>query len=134
MLFKGNDVPRQAAMGLFWLTVAKDAVAKEGGGADDKWITETYCQRVRAGDRGRARDGASAISRTGCGAALSARVKIRVISWLDREIDDHGHVVRRLLPRPHVPVDAAPTSRSAACGDSRTWSMRMPLFFCQAPA
>jgi hypothetical protein len=25
-------------------------------------------------------------------------------------------------------------SRSAASGDSRMWSMRMPLFFCQAPA
>ena len=42
MLFRGTDVARQAAMGLFWLTVAKDAVAKEGGGPDDKWITETY--------------------------------------------------------------------------------------------
>jgi len=42
ILFKGSDVARQAAMGLFWLTVAKDAVAKEGSGADDKWITETY--------------------------------------------------------------------------------------------
>ena len=28
----------------------------------------------------------------------------------------------------------APTSRSAACGDSSRWSMRMPSFFCQAPA
>jgi uncharacterized protein len=42
MLFKGTDVSRQAAMGLFWLTVARDAVAKEGGGPDDKWITDTY--------------------------------------------------------------------------------------------
>jgi uncharacterized protein len=42
MLFKGTDVSRQAAMGLFWLTVAKDAVAKEGGAPDDKWITDTY--------------------------------------------------------------------------------------------
>jgi len=42
ILFKGTDVSRQAAMGLFWLTVAKDAVAKEGGGPDDRWITETY--------------------------------------------------------------------------------------------
>ena len=25
-------------------------------------------------------------------------------------------------------------SRSAACGDSSRWSMRMPQFFCQAPA
>jgi TPR repeat protein len=42
VLFKGQVVSRQAAMGLFWLTVAKDAVAKEGGGADDKWITDSY--------------------------------------------------------------------------------------------
>jgi hypothetical protein len=42
MLFRGKDVSRQAALGLFWLTVAKDAVAKEGGGPDDKWITDTY--------------------------------------------------------------------------------------------
>jgi uncharacterized protein len=37
MLFKGTDVPRQAAMGLFWLTVAKD-----GARSEDKWISETY--------------------------------------------------------------------------------------------
>jgi exopolysaccharide production negative regulator len=42
VLFKGTDVSRQAAMGLFWLTVARDAVAKEGAGPDDKWIAETY--------------------------------------------------------------------------------------------
>ena len=42
MLFKGTEVSRQAAMGLFWLTVAKDAIAKEGSGPDDKWITDTY--------------------------------------------------------------------------------------------
>jgi hypothetical protein len=42
LLFKGTDVSRHAAMGLFWLTVAKDAVAKEGAGPDDKWITDTY--------------------------------------------------------------------------------------------
>jgi TPR repeat protein len=37
MLFKGEDVARQAAMGLFWLTIAKD-----GAGPDEAWITETY--------------------------------------------------------------------------------------------
>ena len=31
MLFKGEEVPRQAALGLFWLIVAK-----EGAGADDR--------------------------------------------------------------------------------------------------
>ena len=37
MLFKGQGVQRQAAMGLFWLTVAR-----EGARADEAWITETY--------------------------------------------------------------------------------------------
>jgi TPR repeat protein len=37
MLFKGQGVSRQAAVGLFWLTVAKD-----GAGPEDAWITETY--------------------------------------------------------------------------------------------
>ena len=37
MLFKGDDLSRQAAMGLFWLTLAKD-----GAGPDETWITETY--------------------------------------------------------------------------------------------
>jgi TPR repeat protein len=42
MLFKGEDLSRQAAMGLFWLTVAKEGVAKEGATPDDAWIAETY--------------------------------------------------------------------------------------------
>jgi uncharacterized protein len=37
MLFKGQGVSRQAAMGLFWLTVAND-----GAGPEEAWITETY--------------------------------------------------------------------------------------------
>ena len=37
MLFKGDDLSRQAALGLFWLTLAKD-----GAGPDETWIAETY--------------------------------------------------------------------------------------------
>jgi len=37
MLFKGDEVARQAALGLFWLTLAKD-----GAGPNQTWITETY--------------------------------------------------------------------------------------------
>lgn len=37
MLFKGQGVSRQPAMGLFWLTLAKD-----GAGAEEAWIAETY--------------------------------------------------------------------------------------------
>jgi TPR repeat protein len=44
MLFKGQDVARQAALGLAWLTVARDGITKDGGGTgrDEAWITETY--------------------------------------------------------------------------------------------
>jgi hypothetical protein len=37
MLFKGQGFSRQAAMGLAWLTIAKD-----GAGPEDAWITDTY--------------------------------------------------------------------------------------------
>ena len=33
-------MPRQAALGLFWLIVAKDSAT----GPDDDWITEAYAQ------------------------------------------------------------------------------------------
>jgi hypothetical protein len=36
MLFSGKEVSRQAALGLFWLTVAKDSA-----GAGERWVTET---------------------------------------------------------------------------------------------
>src|SRR5262249_49612288 len=37
MLFKGEEVSRQAALGLFWLIVAKDAAKP-----DEAWITDMY--------------------------------------------------------------------------------------------
>jgi hypothetical protein len=37
MLFKGDQVPRQAALGLMWLTLASDAA-----GAPDKWIRDLH--------------------------------------------------------------------------------------------
>ena len=37
MLFKGEHVPRQAARGLMWLTLARD-----GAVGDEKWIAELY--------------------------------------------------------------------------------------------
>jgi TPR repeat protein len=37
MLFKGEEVSRQAALGLFWLIIAKDSARPEEG-----WITEMY--------------------------------------------------------------------------------------------
>ena len=41
MLFKGDQVSRQAALGLFWLTVAK-----EGAGPDEAWITDMHSNAV----------------------------------------------------------------------------------------
>ncbi len=37
MLFKGDELSRQAALGLFWLTLAKD-----GARPDETWIAESY--------------------------------------------------------------------------------------------
>jgi hypothetical protein len=41
MLFAGDHVPRQAARGLMWLTLAKQN-AKDGGVADQDWINRLY--------------------------------------------------------------------------------------------
>ena len=37
MLFSGKEVSRQGALGLFWLTLAKD-----GAGASERWVTDTH--------------------------------------------------------------------------------------------
>jgi TPR repeat protein len=50
MLFKGEEVSRQAALGLFWLIIAKD-----GAGPDESWITDMYATAVaQANDNDRA--------------------------------------------------------------------------------
>jgi exopolysaccharide production negative regulator len=41
MLFTGDHVPRQAARGLMWLTLAKDA-AKDSSATDRTWINRLY--------------------------------------------------------------------------------------------
>jgi TPR repeat protein len=41
MLFAGDHVPRQAARGLMWLTLAKDN-AKDGAATDQDWINRLY--------------------------------------------------------------------------------------------
>jgi exopolysaccharide production negative regulator len=41
MLFTGDHVPRQAARGLMWLTLAKDA-AKDSAAVDREWINRLY--------------------------------------------------------------------------------------------
>jgi hypothetical protein len=41
MLFKGEEVSRQTALGLFWLIVAKD-----GAGPEEGWITDMYSSAI----------------------------------------------------------------------------------------
>src|SRR5512143_2350434 len=50
MLFNGDRLPRQAARGLMWLTLARD-----GAGPDEAWIKESYNRAVaKASDDDRA--------------------------------------------------------------------------------
>jgi TPR repeat protein len=50
MLFKGDEVARHAARGLFWLIIAKD-----GAGPDEGWITDMYSDALaQANERDRA--------------------------------------------------------------------------------
>jgi TPR repeat protein len=46
MLFTGDHVPRQAARGLMWLTLAKDA-AKDNAAAERDWINRLYDNAFR---------------------------------------------------------------------------------------
>ncbi|MGH7914759.1 MAG: tetratricopeptide repeat protein [Candidatus Binataceae bacterium] len=46
MLFTGDHVPRQAARGLMWLTLAKDA-AKDSAATDREWISRLYDNAMR---------------------------------------------------------------------------------------
>jgi hypothetical protein len=46
MLFTGDHVPRQAARGLMWLTLAKDA-ARDSAAADRDWISRLYDNAFR---------------------------------------------------------------------------------------
>jgi TPR repeat protein len=50
ILFEGTEVARQSAMGLFWLTVAKDSA-----GPGERWISDTYSRAfAKASDDERA--------------------------------------------------------------------------------
>ena len=50
VLFEGKEIARQSAMGLFWLTVAKDSA-----GPSERWISDTYSRAfAQASDDDRA--------------------------------------------------------------------------------
>ena len=46
MLFAGDHVPRQAARGLMWLTLAKDS-AKDSPVEDQAWINRLYASALK---------------------------------------------------------------------------------------
>jgi len=47
MLFRGDQISRQAARGLFWLILAKDSA-----GPDEGWITEMYSSAIAKANEG----------------------------------------------------------------------------------
>ena len=62
MLFNGEQLPRQAARGLMWLTLARDSATP-----DETWIKESYNNAIaKASDR-RPRDGAADARALGAG-------------------------------------------------------------------
>ena len=107
---RASTVPRQAAAGLFWLTLARTAPGRRTRQVDHRHLCTA---RVRAGDRGRARAGAQ-LSRALDARAAATRSRIgctpvRAASFRTARSPDqttNRHVVGRLFPSAHVLVDA----------------------------
>jgi len=124
ILFNGEHGTRQRATGLMWLTVACD-----GPGAKLPWVEqlrETAVQQATDDER------AMALILLPAAGSKAAENKFQAAS-ISRSTytgtwSDGCSQERTCLSMPAV------VSRSAACGDSSRWSMRMPQFFCQAPA
>ena len=107
MLFAGDHVPRQAARGLMWLTLAKDnartrAPIRPGSASS---TTAPSSRRPRTSARWRCvylkrwLDDARARVRARSAAFVA-------LTRLDIQIDIDRHVVGRLVPAAHVAVDA----------------------------
>ena len=94
MLFNGDQLPRQAARGLMWLTLARDSA-----GPDETWIKESYNKAItKASDD----DRAMALQMLehwvqGRRDVESRRLKI--------QIDPDRHMVGRFFPGPHIAID-----------------------------
>ena len=112
MLFNGDSLPRQAARGLMWLTLARDSAAP-----DETWIKESYNRAIaKASDDDRAMalqmlehwvqgrrdcDWSATVSRAAKLTAASAHYAAS-----RSRSDPDRHVVRRLLPGADMAVDA----------------------------
>ena len=162
ILFNGEHGMRQRASGLMWLTVACDGpgakepwiaelreTAVKQASDDERALALILLKRwVEAGASRSARGDLSSALRvmaedepghersrlSRCGLdACGRRGQTRDFMSISRSTytgtwSDGRSQERTCLSMPAV------VSRSAACGDSSRWSMRMPQFFCQAPA
>ena len=112
MLFNGDQMPPQRARGLMWLTLARDSAAP-----DETWIKESYNKAIAKASRKRPGHGAADARALGAGpqglkSGAGRRRALRRLRCyraahgrLQIEIDPDRHVVRRLLPGPHIAVD-----------------------------
>ena len=103
MLFNGDRLPRQAARGLMWLTLARDNAAP-----DETWIRESYNRAfTKASDEDRAIGTADARALGAGQEGLTAlAVAVAVVGWAKRSVPtiratmrDGGHVASHHLLR-----------------------------------
>ena len=115
MLFNGDVLPKQAARGLMWLTLARD-----NAGPDEIWINEVYTSALKRATEDDRADGRPAAGALGAGTARltaarsgdamkgpnsapcflcrSGAVLSASAPGLEIEVDPDRHVVGRLLP------------------------------------
>ncbi len=116
MLFNGDQLPRQAARGLMWLTLARDSAAP-----DETWIKESYNKAISQGVRRRPRDGAADARALGAGPqGLICRLlrERRSTPSPDRDRPRPAHGPTAFPRRAHSCRSRHRSSRSLACGDS----------------
>ncbi len=128
MLLLGEATQRQPQRGLMWLQIARENANK----ARDGWVLELHRKASRprpTTSAGRPPHRPSATSGPPSAAEPETGLFRQILkvpltgTW--SEGFSRARSSRSI---------ATETSRSAACGDRSRWSIRMPLFRCQAPA
>ena len=111
MLFNGDRLPRQAARGLMWLTLARDSA-----GTDETWIKESYNRAfAKASDDDRAMCAANA----GAVGAGPPRVSCRrgAVGWApDRVSNRVNTILHELQWWARLRSDTATATRGCASG------------------
>ena len=108
---------RRAGRQVAWIAELRETAFKQA--TDDERAMALHPAQALGERERRRRDTLAAITQRRCS---------------DRQIDPRPARGRTASPRSGRACRCRAVSRSAACGDSSRWSMRMPLFFCQAPA